>query len=42
VDSLYTILIADTVKITNTTVIQDTYQVLPNGASPIHSAILSE
>lgn len=42
VDSLYTILIADTVKITNTTVIQDTYQVLPNGTSPIHSAILSE
>ena len=42
VDSLYTILIADTVKITNTTVIQDTYQVLPNGSSPIHSAILSE
>jgi hypothetical protein len=41
-DSLYTILIADTVKITNTTVIQDTYQVLPNGTSPIHSAILSE
>ncbi|HET7214741.1 MAG TPA: Tad domain-containing protein [Terriglobia bacterium] len=42
VDSLYTILIADTVKISNTTVIQDTYQVLPNGSSPIHSAILSE
>ncbi|HVB29741.1 MAG TPA: Tad domain-containing protein [Terriglobia bacterium] len=42
VDSLYTILIADTVKITNTTVIQDTYQVLPHGTSPIHSAILSE
>lgn len=41
-DSLYTILIADTVKITNTTVINDTYQVLPNGMSPIHSAILSE
>ena len=42
VDSLYTILIADTVKISNTTVIQDTYTVLPNGSSPIHSAILSE
>ncbi len=41
-DSLYTILIADTVKISNTTVINDTYQVLPNGMSPIHSAILSE
>ncbi len=42
VDSLYTILIADTVKITNTTIINDTYQTLPNGSSPIHSAILSE
>lgn len=40
--ALYTILIADTVKISNTTVINDTYQVLPNGSSPIHSAILSE
>jgi len=41
-NSLYTILIADTVKITNTTVINDTYDVLPNGDSPIHSAILSQ
>jgi Flp pilus assembly protein TadG len=40
--ALYTILIADTVKISNTTIINDTYQVLPNGSSPIHSAILSE
>jgi Flp pilus assembly protein TadG len=40
--ALYTILIADTVKISNTTIINDTYQVLPNGVSPIHSAILSE
>jgi Putative Flp pilus-assembly TadE/G-like len=41
-DSLYTILIADTVKISNTTVINDTYQALPSGTSPVHSAILSE
>jgi len=41
-NSLYTILIADTVKIANTTIINDTYQTLPNGSSPIHSAILSE
>ncbi len=40
--ALYTILIADTVKISNTTIINDTYEVLPNGESPIHSAILSE
>ncbi|HET9176969.1 MAG TPA: pilus assembly protein TadG-related protein [Terriglobia bacterium] len=40
--ALYTILIANTVKISNTTVINDTYQVLPGGSSPVHSAILSE
>ena len=42
VNSLYTILIADTVNIANTTIINDTYQSLPSGSSPVHSAILSE
>jgi Flp pilus assembly protein TadG len=41
-DSLYTILIANTVTISNTTVINDSYQALPNGSSPVHSAILAE
>lgn len=40
VNSAYTILIADTVKITNTTTINDTYSTTPNGWSPIHSAVL--
>ncbi len=41
-DSAYTILIADTVKIANTTTINDTYSVVTNGWSPIHSAVLTE
>lgn len=40
VNSAYTILIANTVKITNTTTIEDTYSTTPNGWSPIHSAVL--
>lgn len=42
VNSEYTILIADTVKIANTTTINDSYSVQKNGWSPIHSAVLSE
>jgi Putative Flp pilus-assembly TadE/G-like len=38
----YTIIIADTVKITDNTFFPDTYQTDPNGFSPIHSAILVE
>lgn len=41
-DSAYTILVADTVKIANTTTIHDTYTVNQNGWSPIHSAVLTE
>ncbi len=38
----YTIIVADTVQITNNTYFPDTYDQDPNGFSPIHSAILVE
>ena len=41
-DSAYTILVADTVTISNTTAIQDTYSMQNAGWSPIHKAVLSE
>lgn len=40
VNSAYTIIVTDTLKITNTTTINDTYTTNPNGWSPIHSAVL--
>jgi Putative Flp pilus-assembly TadE/G-like len=42
VNTHYTIIVADTVKITNTSYFPDTYDTNPNGFSPIHSAILVE
>lgn len=39
-NSAYTILVADTVTISNTTTISDSYSTDPNGWSPIHSAVL--
>lgn len=41
-DSAYTILVADTVTISNTTAIQDTYSMEGAGWSPVHSAVLTE
>jgi len=42
VNSAYTIIVADTLQITNNTYFPDTYSTNPNGFSPIHSAVLVE